>query len=78
MDAGEIRCGNMGWMHLAQDTVQWHDFVNKTRDIQFVKKEELFDKLGDYGLLKENQTSWRSCGVRFVMISTHAFTAVLV
>jgi hypothetical protein len=34
MDLGEIRCGGMGWIYLAEDKDQWRALVNTVMNLR--------------------------------------------
>jgi hypothetical protein len=41
MDLGEIEFGVVNWIHLAQDTDRWRDFVNTAMNLWFHKRWEI-------------------------------------
>jgi hypothetical protein len=43
MDLREIGCGNVEWMHLAQDRDQWRAVVNTVIIFRFRKSEKFLE-----------------------------------
>jgi hypothetical protein len=59
MDLGEIGIVVANWIRLAQDRVQWRDFVSTVMSLRVHKESRiLFDKLSDYQLFKEYPAPW--------------------
>jgi hypothetical protein len=43
MGSEEIGCEDVDWIQLAQDTVQWRDFVSTVMNFQFHKRRGLYE-----------------------------------
>jgi hypothetical protein len=54
MNPKEIHCEGVGWLNLAQDSVQWQVLANTIMNIQVPKKGgEFLDQLSNYQLCKK-------------------------
>jgi phage pi2 protein 07 len=51
-------CDNLGWIHLAQDRIQWWTPFNYSESLGYVK-EEFFDQLSSCQSFKKDFLSWR-------------------